>query len=260
MASSSEIPSSTQSSTPRPSESGLLDFGPGNTSPANDDGGGSGLGNSLSFSLIPIIVIVVAVGAALCFCVRRRRRGNNANWPGISPNDIERANRHNNRPGAAANGGAPRRGRTWAVWRNDDGLNEEGEAPPAYEPKAQPGQSLATGIPFRGDTAQDVQNSYEMDDMRRPTPDRAQQPAEASSSSSPSPAPPIATPAETHAAPGTEPPPPDYGAVTAGPASQPRTALHPSSANGNSSNNPPSTDAPLITTPPPAVSMWRSRG
>jgi len=230
--------------------------------PSGEGEGGPGDGgmfwdNSLSFSIIPVIIVVVAVAVVVGLCIRRRRagRGNAPNWSGISSNDIERANRRN------GTGTGPRRaGRTWAVWRNDDslGLDEHGEAPPAYAVKAQPGQSLATGIPVRGDTVADLQTSYELDDMRRPR----QGEASSSSSSSPPPLPPsspIATPAQTHLASGAaEPPPPEYGTVTAGSQPPPPDAPHPSEI--SESNAASTTDAPLITTPPPAVSIWRSRG
>ncbi|KAL0942581.1 uncharacterized protein CTRU02_200467 [Colletotrichum truncatum] len=104
--------------------------------------GSSGDGHSLSSTpytwiLTPLIVfLAIGILATLVQFQRRRRLrklGLQRPWP---RRDLE-ANRQ--RQGGQR---SSRNGRWAWTTRSDEGLNEFGEAPPAYEPKAKPGQTL----------------------------------------------------------------------------------------------------------------------
>ncbi|GJC79503.1 hypothetical protein ColLi_02341 [Colletotrichum liriopes] len=111
---------------------------------SSSDGSLGTTGNSLSLSDTPYtwiltpLVVFLAIGiiATLVQFQRRRRLrklGIQRPWP---RRDLE-ANRQR------ARGQRSSRNGRWAwTTRSDEGLDEFGEAPPAYEPKAKPGQAL----------------------------------------------------------------------------------------------------------------------
>ncbi|KAH7357939.1 hypothetical protein B0T11DRAFT_98124 [Plectosphaerella cucumerina] len=202
-------------------------------------------GQPLSYTIIPLGILAIAAAVTLIICIRRKRAGRPFNWTGISDADIERANRN-----TATRRPVGRGGRQWAVWRTDDGLglDENGDAPPAYEPKARPGQTLES-TPVRGDTTAAVHGSYELDDMRRP--DGTTVGSSSSPSPPGSPGPVVTAPAQAHTQ--QEAPPPEYDSVTAGSTPPPPSTPHPGTVAA-----PPA--SPLITTPPPAVSFTGRRG
>ncbi|WYZ41530.1 hypothetical protein EsH8_V_000425 [Colletotrichum jinshuiense] len=105
------------------------------------------LGSTGSFSLsatpytwilTPLVVFLsIGILATLIQFQRRRRLrklGLQRPWP---RRDLEA-----NRPGTGRQRSS-RNGRWAWTTRTDEGLDEFGEAPPAYEPKAKPGQTLA---------------------------------------------------------------------------------------------------------------------
>lgn len=107
----------------------------------------SGNGESLSLSPTPYtwiltpLVVFLAIGilATLIQFQRRRRLrklGLQRPWP---RRDLE-ANRQR-----AGGQRSSRTGRWQWTTRSDEGLDEFGEAPPAYEPKAKPGQAVRDG-------------------------------------------------------------------------------------------------------------------
>ncbi|WQF88592.1 hypothetical protein CDEST_13606 [Colletotrichum destructivum] len=111
---------------------------------SSSDGSLGNTGNSLSLSDTPYtwiltpLVVFLAIGilATLIQFQRRRRLrklGLQRPWP---RRDLE-ANRQRTRGQRSSRNGR------WAwTTRSDEGLDEFGEAPPAYEPKAKPGQTL----------------------------------------------------------------------------------------------------------------------
>ncbi|KAF9882009.1 hypothetical protein CkaCkLH20_00045 [Colletotrichum karsti] len=104
--------------------------------------GGDGLSLSstpYTWILTPLIVfLAIGILATLVQFQRRRRLrrlGLQRPWP---RRDLEA-----NRQGAGAGGQRSSRNGRWAwTTRSDEGLDEFGEAPPAYEPKAKPGQAV----------------------------------------------------------------------------------------------------------------------
>lgn len=104
------------------------------------DSSGDGLGMSstpYTWILTPLIVfLAIGILATLVQFQRRRRLrrlGLQRSWP---RRDVE-AN------GQRTGGQSSSRNGRWAwTTRSDEGLNEFGEAPPAYEPKAKPGQAV----------------------------------------------------------------------------------------------------------------------
>ncbi|KAM0333274.1 hypothetical protein ACHAQA_001935 [Verticillium albo-atrum] len=167
-----------------------------------------------SWIFIPIILLVFVVASLSCLTVRRRRRRRiaaaNAAWPGHSPYDPERGGSGGPHTRGGPYSARARRARPWAA-RSSEGLNELGEAPPAYEPKAKPGRGLA-------DDDNDS-NGVELQQFEH-RPD-----AGAPSSPSVSSPPPHLSSAGTHL-------PPDYSTVGAGgaPASPPPLITIPQNA------------------------------
>ncbi|GKT45124.1 uncharacterized protein ColSpa_05305 [Colletotrichum spaethianum] len=111
---------------------------------SSPDGSLGNTGNPLSLSdtpytwiLTPLVVFLSLGILATLIQFQRRRRlrklGIQRPWP---RRDLE-ANRPRARRQRSSRGGR------WAwTTRTDEGLNEFGEAPPAYEPKPKPGQAL----------------------------------------------------------------------------------------------------------------------
>ncbi|KAM0285667.1 hypothetical protein ACHAQH_001373 [Verticillium albo-atrum] len=124
----------------------------------------------VSWIFIPILILALVAASLACLTLRRRRRrrrrlGPNGPWPGSHPrSDLERAQGANRARGPYARGA-----RAWAP-RSSEGLNELGEAPPAYEPKAKPGQSLA----HERDGSVELQQLERVDGASSPTPPQQQ--------------------------------------------------------------------------------------
>lgn len=100
--------------------------------------------------LIPVIVLAVLLipcFALVCLCCRRRRRRRREDQAS-STQDAERANNSRLTGATAAAAAASTttaaapRVPIQAVWRADTGIDAQGEAPPAYRPKALPGFSI----------------------------------------------------------------------------------------------------------------------
>ncbi|OLN85991.1 hypothetical protein CCHL11_05330 [Colletotrichum chlorophyti] len=103
----------------------------------------SSIGGPFTWILTPLIIFLALGILATLIQFERRRRLRKAGlqrpWP---RRDLE-ANRQR------ARGQRSSRNGRWAwTTRSDEGLDEFGEAPPAYEPKAKPGQALPLGRGF----------------------------------------------------------------------------------------------------------------
>ncbi|ROT41374.1 hypothetical protein SODALDRAFT_331096 [Sodiomyces alkalinus F11] len=241
--------------------------------------------------VIPLVLLIIATALASCiiFCRRRRRRlgaPTPSNWDYDDQADIHRDYR-----GPYANpiirptSSNPLYGRRtgWTGWasRSAEGLNEFGEAPPAYEPKAEdPAQSLAGGsgptdhYPGPSGAGPAV---VELGQMRGTTPrdgppataiHRNRGPASGCGATPGSPPfTPLTRPAPTHQpgapssslsrpGPGAVPavPPPDYGSATVTPASAAVPAVSADTRHAPQSettSSPPSSPVGVIHTPPP---------
>ncbi|CRK20851.1 hypothetical protein BN1708_012960, partial [Verticillium longisporum] len=153
----------------------------------------------VSWIFIPILLLALVAASLACFTLRRRRT------------------------------------RPWGPTRSSEGLNELGEAPPAYEPKAQPGRSLtrSTTDGHDDDDDHDDDDGCGRGDVEMRRLERA---GGASSPTQPLPVASLHAAGAAAAAPmttTTDLPPPDYDAVQ---------------GSGGAAAPP-----PLITTPLPAV-------
>lgn len=246
------------------------------TEPLDEEG--DFFGGSPIWVAIPLVLFVIATVLVSCIIFWRRRRGLgtslHANW-----GPVDHHHYHYRRPYADPTlqpTGVPLYGRRtgWTGWasRISEGLNEFGEAPPAYEAKPQePAQSLAGATNHPGPSGAGATAAVELDEIHRPTANRGAPTATvdtsadlALNSSGPaSPLTPLTPPAPTHrpgawsstlAPPGPVPPvpPPDYASPTST-APSTTTSTHSSTTPGAPRPEPPPPSVPVIQSPLPTA-------